>query len=412
MKKSLMIAASAAVIALTLSACSSDSNTTDDTTTISYAYWGNNLESATLTSMVEAFEAENDDIDVEINWIQSDYEQRLQTSIAGGQQPTVAQISNHVLPGFANAFAIREIDSSAYHLDAFVTSMTVNGEVRATPFAAKPKVMAINTAVFADAGIDVPSPETVLTVDEFIELGKSLTSGSGSDKVFGSSRLYYMNWLVTNGGGTYTAEGTCGLDDPIAATAAESMIEAQAADGWTPTQADAEGQDMFQWLSIGRIGMRIDMGPWDIPNLIAANDPQIQVMRLPGAGEPMEVTGLGISASASEEEQAAAERFVDFMSTSTVAQDLLTTVEASLGVPVIAESLEAFTDVAPDLNLAAYIEAMNASVIEPGQVNDQQIRSALTEELINRTALGVGNEDPAVVLAEFNETCQSMLDAG
>lgn len=190
------------------------------------------------------------------------------------------------------------------------------------------------------------------------------------------------------------------------------MIAARAADGFTPTPADADGQDMFEWLATGRLAMQPDFGPWDIPKLVALKDPDIKLVRVPGAGQPMEVTGLGISSKATGAEKTAATAFVKFMSTSTDAQSLLTTAKASLGVPVINGALDSFKQVAPDLNLAAFTEAVKVGVVEPGTVKDPQIRTAMLEALNNDTALGAGKQDPAKVLAAFNQTCQSMLGQG
>jgi multiple sugar transport system substrate-binding protein len=95
MRKALVTSAVVtSLVALTGCASSGGGTADKGKTTISYAFWGNNDEAATIKAMIAKFEAANPDITVEANWIQSDYEQKLQTSIAGGDAPTVAQISN------------------------------------------------------------------------------------------------------------------------------------------------------------------------------------------------------------------------------------------------------------------------------------------------------------------------------
>ena len=413
-KKKCLGIALVAVAALTLSACSGGDSggggTDSGPTKISFAYWGNNSESATIESMVKAFEKANPDIDVQLNWIQSDYEQKLKISIAGGTQPTVAQINNYTLSGFSAAFETIDADNSAYYNDDVLKGMKVKGEVKAIPYVAKAKVMAINTKVFEAAGVEVPPADKVLSIDEFQALAKRLTSGSGNKKVFGSSQLWYYNWLVTSGGGVFNAdEKRCTLNTPVAVKAAEDVIASQAANGFAPTSLDVEGQDMFDWLSIGRLAMLPDVGPWDIPKLVEKNDPNIKLMPAPGKGQPMEVTGLGISAKATKEERKAATTFTKFMSTSPDAQGLLTTKEASLGLPVIEASLEKVPAIAPELNLAVYVKSAKESVVLTG-LKDPTFEGQLAKALLDRTALGAGHEDPAVVLAEFNEKCQSLLD--
>ncbi|WP_369374051.1 extracellular solute-binding protein [Promicromonospora sp. Populi] len=400
-----------AAFAVGLTGCSAP-DSGSGATTISFAHWGNNEENATMEAMVAAFEAEHPDIDIEAEWIQADYEQRLQTTIAGGSQATVAQIGNTMLAAFANAFRPVEVDPDLYYSANTARSMQFDGEYLAVPFVAKPKVMAVNAAVFEDAGVEPPTADRALTIDEFDELAQQVTSGTAPDKTYGSARLWFNGWLVAEGGAFYNDDATaCTLDSPEALETTEDLIAAQSPDGYAPTQLDAEGQDMFDWLGIGRLAMQPDFGPWDIAKLVALDDPAIDLVPVPGDGSLLEFNGLGISASASDEEAEAAQTFVDFMSTAPAAQDLLTTSESSLGVPIIEESLAAFLDAAPDKNLQAFVDALDQSTIDPSVANDNQIRTAFDDVIYSDTALGAGDEDPATVLADFNVECQSILDS-
>ena len=167
---------------------------------------------------------------------------------------------------------------------------------------------------------------------------------------------------------------------------------------------------MFDWLSIGRLAMQPDFGPWDIAKLTDLDDPAIDLVPVPGDGSLLELNGLGISASASDEEAEAAQTFAEFMSSAPAAQDLLTTSESSLGVPIVEDSVETFLEAAPDINLQAFVDAMDQSIVDPSVAKDVQIRTAFDDVLYSDTALGAGDQDPATVLADFNVTCQSILD--
>jgi multiple sugar transport system substrate-binding protein len=404
-------AALAALLALGMTACSStDGESGSSNTKISFAYWGNNAESATLKAMVAAFEKAHPDIHVDAQWIQSDYEQKLQTTIAGGNQPTVAEISNTSLAGFAKVFRPVDVDAKAYTSPNTAKSMQLDGKYRAVPFVVKPKVMAVNTKVLTDAGVQPPSAGQPITPTEFAQLAQRATAGKVPNKTYGSARLWYNGWLTALGGSFYNADGTrCTLDSQQALLAAQDIIAAQQPTGYAPTQIDAQGQDMFDWLSIGRLAMQPDFGPWDIAKLTALNNPAIKLVPVPGKGEPLEFDGLGISTSASTAEAKAAQTFADFMSKDPAAQDLLTTAKSSLGVPVIAGSEKAFLQAAPDSNLKAFITAVDQSVVTASVAKDPQIQSGFNDVVYSRTALGSGKEDPAAVLADFNKTCQSLL---
>jgi multiple sugar transport system substrate-binding protein len=410
MRKS-SVALLATLLLTGLAGCSSAESASSGTT-ITFAFWGSNDESATLNAMVAAFEKANPDITVKPNWIQSDYEQKLQTSVAGGKAPTVAEISNTSLAGFASAFRVIEVDPNAYYSPNAARSMQIDGKTRAVPFVVKPKVMAVNSAVFKAAGVPAPTSDKPLSTDEFAGLAQRVTKGNPPKKTYGSARLWYPGWLVAEGGSFYNKDGTaCALDTPQAVKTANDLVKAQSPTGFAPTQLDAEGQDMFDWLSVGRLAMQPDFGPWDIAKLTALDNPAINLVPVPGAGAPIEFDGLGIATSASDAEAKAAQTFTRFMSTAPEAQNLLTTSKSSLGVPIVKASLDAFLGAAPKLNLKAFVDAVDQSIVGPSVAKDPQIRTAFDDAVNSRTALGSGKEDPAKVLADFNATCQSTLQS-
>jgi ABC-type glycerol-3-phosphate transport system substrate-binding protein len=360
--------------------------------------------------MIKAFEKAHPKVTVKDNWIQSDYEQKLQVSIAGGQAPTVSQISNTSLAGFASSYADAKVDNSSYYAENIPNSMKVGGKYAATPFVVKTKVMAVNGKVFDAAGVPRPSDTKPMSIDEYTALAKQVTSGSGATKVFGSAPLWFDGFLTASGGGWFNNAGTkCTIGDSTSVSTAHLVLKAQAADGFAPTPADTNGQDMFDWLSIGRLAMQPDFGPWDISKLVALNSKDIYLAPVPGKGEPMEIDGLGISKTATGAAKTAAQEFVSFMSTDPAAQNLLTTTSSSLGVPVIKGSVSTFEKAAPDLKLSNFVNAVSQSVVQPSVKNITQIQSAFWNDMNAKTAFGSGTQDPADVMPALQQTCQSSL---
>lgn len=416
MKKQLLAAASIAAATVLLAGCSHASGNAgaeggSGSTTITFAHWGDNQENATLTAMVAAFEKANPSIKVNANWIQNNYEQQLQTTIAGGTAPTVSQISNTSLASFAETYQPVDVTPGDYYSTNIAASAKYKGKYYETPFTAKTKVMVINKTLFAKAGIPLPSATTPMTPAEFATDAKKLTSGSGSSKIYGSSPLWYMGWLTAEGGAEYNATGTkCTFDSPAALRAANLVGDSQTADGFAPTLLDAQGQDMFDWLSIGRIAMYPDFGPWNISQLATLkNASDFDVVPVPGNGEPMEIDGLGISKTASDAQTTAAKTFVKFMSTNAAAQNLLTTSKASLGLPVVKAAQKSFLAAAPTLNLQSFLAGVDQSKVLPSVKQTTVIETKFTNDLTSRTPVGSGHEDPAKVLPELNAACQSAL---
>ncbi|WP_157887438.1 extracellular solute-binding protein [Frondihabitans sp. PAMC 28766] len=363
--------------------------------------------------MVADFETSHPDIKVSANWIQNDYEQQLQTTIAGGTAPTVSQISNTSLASFASTYQPVNLTPSTYSSPNIAASAKFDGKYYETPFTAKAKVMVINKKLFEKNGVPLPSATTPLTPDQFAADAKKLTSGSGKTKIYGSSPLWYLGWLTAEGGSEYNEAGTkCTFDSDAAVRAARLVGDSQAEDGFAPTLLDAQGQDMFGWLSIGRIAMYPDFGPWNIAQLTALkNSSDFEIVPVPGKGEPMEIDGLGISKTASASQTAAAKTFVKFMSTNKAAQSLLTTSKASLGQPVVDSARDSFLASAPSMNLQAFLSGVDQSTVPASVKQATVIESKFTTDLASRTAVGSGKEDPAKVLPELNSDCQSALSS-
>ncbi|WP_153183238.1 extracellular solute-binding protein [Streptomyces sp. E5N91] len=400
-----------------LAACSNDTGATpgdsgDSAASISFAYWGSNEENATIRNMVAAFEEAHPDIRVEPNWIQSDYEQKLQTSIAGGDAPTVAAISNTSLPSFFTAFKPVSVDTGAYYSPAVAKAGNVDGTDYAVPFVAKSKVMAIDKNRFTKAGLPVPSGTSPLSTQDFVAAAKKMSSGTGSSKVYGSAPLWYDGWLIADGGSYYNGDGTkCTMGNTAGIRAAKTVVDSVKPDGFAPTAVAVQGQDTFEWLKAGKVAALPDFGPWNIAKFAELDASRFALVPMPGRGEPMEVDGLGITKSASAAQTKSAEAFAKFMSTDPAAQNLLASQKSALGVPVVKDSLAAFKSAAPKANLQAFVDAVESAVTTPYVKDKVQIESTFSTALNSRTAIGTGDEDPATVLPQLQAKCQSMLDA-
>ncbi|HEY9336330.1 MAG TPA: extracellular solute-binding protein, partial [Kribbella sp.] len=269
-----------------------------DTAEISFSFWGTNSEAASLKAIAAAFEKANPGAKVTTNWIQSDYEQKLQTSIAAGTQSTVMEISNTSLAGFAPSFAEQTVDPSAYVQPNISAALQFQGKYYAMPFAAKPKVMAINTDAFKAAGVPLPSATTPLSLDEFRTIAAKLSHGEGKARVYGSSNLWYRGWLTAAGGGYYNAGATeCTFGDETGVKTAQYVVDMQK-NRYAPTSTDIQGQDQAQWFAAGRLATFSDFGPWTVADFAKISKPAWTLVPVPGKGFPMEVDGLAISKKA------------------------------------------------------------------------------------------------------------------
>lgn len=387
-------------------AANQDSGSAD----ISFAFWGTNSEAASLKAIAAAFEKANPGTKVTTNWIQSDYEQKLQTSIAAGTQSTVMEISNTSLAGFAPSFAEQTVDPGKYVQPNISSAMQYQGKYYAMPFAAKPKVMAVNTDAFKAAGVPLPSATTPLTMDEFRSISAKLSHGDGKTRAYGSSNLWFRGWLTAAGGSYYNADATaCTFGDPTGVKTAQYVVDMQK-NRYSPTSTDIQGQDQAQWFAAGRLATYSDFGPWTVADFAKISKPDWTLVPVPGKGFPMEVDGLGIAKNASGKQLETAKKFVEFASTQQVAQDQLIQGSTALGVPIIAASSPTLEKVLPTgRNLAAFTTALKSGVVDVSVPKEAQISGDADKGMTSYTALGTGKDDVAKVLPQLAEKCTQAL---
>ncbi|MFC9692515.1 extracellular solute-binding protein [Kribbella sp. NPDC056951] len=411
MKLRLIPAAAALLLAAGCATTSQPaSNTSKDSADITFSFWGTNSEAASLKAIAAAFEQANPGTKVTTNWIQADYEQKIQTSIAGGTQSTVMEISNSSLAGFVPSFAEQQVDPAKYVQPNISSALQFEGKYYAMPFAAKPKVMAINVDSFKAAGVPLPSATTPLTLDEFKALAAKLSHGDGKARVFGSSNLWYRGWLTAAGGGYYNADATaCTFGDETGVKTAQYVVDLQK-ERLAPTSTDVQGQDQAQWFAAGRLAMFSDFGPWTVADFAKIAKPNWTLVPVPGKGFPMEVDGLAISKKATGKQLETAKKFVEFAGTAQAAQDLLIQGNTALGVPVIAASTATLEKVLPaDRNLAAFTTALKTGLVGPSVAREAQISGDAEKGMNSYTPLGTGKDDVAKVLPDLATKCTAAL---
>ncbi len=157
--------------------------------------WWDITKFAHLQKMKEDFEAENIDIVLEFVTIPSKYADTMVTKLAGGEIPDVMMLAMDQIPRYATSgmlLPLDELASDEYQNALYPVvknALTVNGTLYAAARDVTPKVMYLNTKMFADAGIPLPSEGW--TMDEFTEVAKKLSTGNGADKQWG---YYWKNF--------------------------------------------------------------------------------------------------------------------------------------------------------------------------------------------------------------------------
>lgn len=162
-------------------------------TTLHWAIWDQNLTTY-YQPLIDAYTADHPDVKIEmVDLGSSDYQNALVTQLTGGADLDVVCVKD--IPGYANLvrggylsdLSGEGVDTSLY--GGTIEQITVDGRYYALPFRSDHWVVYYNKALFDAAGVDYPTND--MTFAQYDELARKLTSGSGSEKVYGD---HFHTW--------------------------------------------------------------------------------------------------------------------------------------------------------------------------------------------------------------------------
>ncbi len=244
-------------------------STAADPVTLKVYTWWDVTKFEHLQKMKATFEEENPDIKLEFVTIPSNYADTMITKLAGGEIPDVMMLAMDQVPRYAlnemllplDDYASQEYKDSLYPV--VTQALTVNGTLYAAARDITPKVMYLNTKMFADAGVELPSDDW--TMDDFVEVAKQLTKGSGADAQWG---YYWKNYsdqtfamIAAFGGKMYSEDGKSSVmsTDPNTQKALQFMYDLCNTYKVCPTAAQAAqfGDNEFSSFMANKVAMQI-----------------------------------------------------------------------------------------------------------------------------------------------------------
>lgn len=198
MKKILVLALVLILSLSTVFAQGGSEQQADGKTTITWAVW--DVQTTPYYQAIkEAYEAYNPDVTVEfLDLGSADYSTMLQTQLSGGDDSIdvvavkdIPGYNNHVkanlLENLSDRIKADGVDTSLY--GGITDQITVNGNLYALPFRSDFWVVFYNKALFDAAGVEYPDND--MTFEEYDALARKMTSGVGSNKVYGA---HYHTW--------------------------------------------------------------------------------------------------------------------------------------------------------------------------------------------------------------------------
>lgn len=263
--------------------------------TLTFVGWGGPEEGAVFQQLVDTFNANNDDVQIDYTQIPSDYVTALNTMIAGGTPPDIAYVPDGTpftslvtkgqlvnIQQFVDAsenFDPAAVWPSAlgrYMYDAETRSFWT-GDLYALPKDIGPTVLYINVDLFEEAGVPLPDPEVPMTWDQLIEIGTALTvdanglhpgeEGFDQNNIvqWGIGDLWFENIVYGNGGRIVSEDGRTfvAADDPNTIEAIQFLSDITHVYQIHPTAQQTSSMSFGQMFETGRLAMTTN-GRWAV----------------------------------------------------------------------------------------------------------------------------------------------------
>ena len=246
-----------------------------DTVTLNWAIWDRD-STPYWDALADGYMATHDNVEIVMTDLGStDYMTQLATQLSGNNgELDVVSIKD--IPGYANLINLEMLEplnssltTPAEDFGGVLDQLTAeDGNFYGIPFRSDLWVVFYNKDLFDAAGVDYPTND--MTFDQFDALAREMTSGSGSDKVYGN---HYHTWRsdvslfgVLDGKNTIV-DGTYDFLKPI-----YEMVLAQQNDGIVPDYGELKTSGLHYSAAFenGSAAM-CNMGSWFLGTLLAYN---------------------------------------------------------------------------------------------------------------------------------------------
>lgn len=227
-------------------------------------------------AQAKVFMEQNPGVNVKIVSVPANgYDQKVLTSIAGGNPPDVFAIGEVLIPTLVKSNYALDLkplmaaqgEGSGDFYPEVLKGLTYDGKLVGLTDNWDTQVMYYNRTLFDKAGLKHPTKDW--TWSEYKAAAAKLTSGEGRDKTYGS--LVGKWWVPVSdavaaaGGRVYSEDGKkCALTEPASITGLKHLHELSTS-GVDPgdTEDGAMGRTSEEVFTAGKAAMLLQAGRWD-----------------------------------------------------------------------------------------------------------------------------------------------------
>lgn len=350
----------------------------DSRTTVQFASWGSKSEIDILKPLLSEFEKENPDIKVDFMHIPQNYFQKIHLLFASNTAPDVIFINNLYLPIYANARLLEELNTDDNFYPQSLNALSWQGKLYAIPRDVSNLVIYYNKDMFLKKHI--PFPKQNWTFDDFLQTSKKLTDKNTFGISFEEDPLFYLPYLMSNGGGFLPEE----INKAESQEAINFYADLRNKYHTAPKKNESASATMAQLFLQERIGMYLS-GRWMVPKLREEASFDWDIAQFPKGtkGSIVQLDASGWAISKSSKHKAEALKLINYLSDEKSIEKFT---QSGLIVPArkdVANS-QYFLNGQKPKNAKVFIEIIETSKPTPVTVNYREILDNLKNDMEKR----------------------------
>ncbi|MCL6605092.1 MAG: sugar ABC transporter substrate-binding protein [Paenibacillus sp.] len=242
--------------------------------------WGSESDKQVMEKRLEIMKKTNPNINVNVLLVAGDYDQKVQTMIAGGTPPDIMMLAenyqvyaskNQIMP-LDDLIASNNLDMKERYSDDIANIMNYEGKFYGLPDRAGAMVLFYNKDLFDKAGVAYPSKDW--TQKDLLEAAQKLTVKEGDKTVQwgyypGTWWPQWMQLVYQNGGSLFDENNKPTFDTPEVRDALQFLNDMSFKYGTSPTPveiADMGNIGADPLFAQGKIAMETT-GFWNIGSL-------------------------------------------------------------------------------------------------------------------------------------------------
>ena len=345
-------------------------------TVIEFASWGSKSEVEILKPILSDFEKENPDIKVEFMHIPQNYFQKIHLLFASNTAPDVIFINNLYLPVYANAGVLEPLNlSSNQFYGQAIEALSFKGVLYAIPRDVSNLVIYYNKDIFDKKHIPYPSQDW--TFSEFLNTAEKLTDKNTFGISFEEDPLFYLPYLMSNGGGILPDE----INKQESQNALNFYADLRKKYHVAPRKSDSASATMAQMFLQGRLGMYLS-GRWMVPKIREEAEFDWDITQFPkgtkGSIVQLDASGWAVSKSSKHKKEAL--KLVEFLSSK---QSIEKFVKSGLIVPAREDvgNSKIFLDGQKPENAKIFLDIIQTSKPTPVTVDYREILDKLKKDM-------------------------------